>query len=151
MLAGVGGTADRAGAHRPHGRTRVRGRRPHGLSAPGWKRAYTVLNTCVRVGAGDVVDVSAIVFVPADEADRGDRRQRNVDESLDRPAGAAVVDSIGVEVVTCLELGGVRFVGDDADGARLGARTIQSALRSFENLDPLNVIQVNVDQPFDGV
>ena len=38
----------------------------------------------------------------------------------------------------------LRLVGDVTDGARLGAATEESALRTFENLDALHVDQVDV-------
>src|SRR5271170_2646010 len=90
------------------------------------------------------------MLIPGDETHRGPWRERDVDESLGRPALSAVSDRLAAEVVAGFELARVRLVGNDADGTRLRTRAIQRALRAFEHLDPLNVVHMHVNGAVDG-
>ncbi len=104
----------------------------------------------VFVGSRHVVDVPALLFVVTDEADRRRGRERDVDVRLHLMTRAPVTHLVGLEVVARRELGWVRLVGDDADRARLGTRAIQGTLGPFENLDPLDVIEMNIGRAVDG-
>ena len=157
MAADVGGIADRAGAHLAHRRA-WRNESGGGIGAagvgrlarPGREGHRAVLDAGVGIGAGDVVDVAAVVLVPADQANGGNRRQRNVDEALGLPAVSAVLNVVGIDVVARLEFGRIRLVGDDPDRARLGARAVQRALRPLQDLDALYVVDMHVDRAVDG-
>ena len=97
-----------------------------------------------------VVDVAGLLFVPAHQTHRREIGQRQIDETFDGIAHSAVGDVIHVQVVAGREGAGVRFVGDDAHGAGLGARAVQSSLRPRERLDPGDVIDVDVEIAVDG-
>ena len=116
--------ADRASADRARGRAgrdrRIKGR----LAVPGREGAYSVDDTRTGIGAVDVVDVSGVLLVPADEAHRGVAGQRDVDESLELIALAAMIDRVAFQVVAAGERLRIGLVGDDADGARFRTRAI---------------------------
>jgi hypothetical protein len=78
----------------------------------------------------DVVDEAGIVPLPADEAHGSVCRQRDVREALEQVAAAALGHRAAFEVVTGLESGHIRLVGDDANRSRLRAGAIQRALRA---------------------
>src|ERR1700722_13570923 len=124
VVLGVGGVADGAGADDSRRRAWIRRIRIAGveaalLAAPVRKCSYTIDDARTRVGASHIVDESGIVLIPSNQTDGRDRRQRQVHETLQLPAGAAVLDLVEVNIVAGSELGWVRLVADDADGAGL--------------------------------
>ncbi len=123
VLLDVGRIADGAGANGAHRRTRTDDSRDRvlagRLAGPSREGAHTVLDTGVGVGAGHIADITGILLVPADEADRRDRRQGDIDEAFGHPTEASVLHMVPFDVIAGLELGRIGLVGDDADGARL--------------------------------
>ena len=117
---------------------------------PRRERTIAVDDACIDIGAGDIIDVAGIVLVPADETYGRDRRERDIDESFGLPAlSTAVGNRIAGQIVARFELGRVRLVADDADGARFRTCTVQGALRSFQHFYPLDVIHMHVDRAVD--
>ena len=95
--------------------------------------------------ARHIVDEARVAFVPADHAQRGDARQRQVDHALGLAADAALADGVQLAVGLAVEAGGVGLVGDDADRARLGRCAVERALRPRQALDPRDVVDVDVE------
>src|SRR5213082_1148338 len=121
-----------------------------GLAARG-RRTEVRQAAVARVadGAGDVVDVAAVALRPADQTDRRAAADGDVHEALGDVATLAA-QRVTREIVTGLEGGGIRLVGDDAHRAGLRARAVQRALRTGERLHALDVVDVDVERTLDG-
>ena len=100
--------------------------------------------------AVDVVDITGIVFFPADQTDRRSRAERYVDHALDHMADAAAIDRVDFGGIRRCKSGRVRLLGDDAHRAGLRTGAVQGALRTSQRLDPLDVVHVDVERALDG-
>ena len=155
-------------------------RRPHVLGHKGWRHGPVVIDVVLqgdapadridlvevllhqtgiaerRAGKGEgprgegVVDIARIMFGEADDAHRSVRRERNIDEAFGDAALAAVIDRVSGHIITGREARRVRFVGDDAQGARFGAGAIERSLRTRQNFNPRYVIDMHVQGSADG-
>ena len=98
----------------------------------------------------DVVDPAGFSFVPADDAQRSDIRQRKIEEAFENVAIAAATDAVDFKGISGRETGGVGLVGDDLDGAGLRAGTIQGALRTGQRFNAFDIVDVRLDGPADA-
>src|SRR5262245_52713000 len=138
IVLDIGRVADCTGPHNPDGRARRN--TACCLTSPGRESTYAVDDTGRRIRSSDVVNITGIVLIPSDQTHSSDWRDWNVDESLRFVAIAAVPHVISLHVVTGLELRRVGLIGNDADRAGLGARSVESALRTLEHFDTRDVI-----------
>jgi hypothetical protein len=100
-------------------------------------------------GRADVVDVARLVLGPAHHADGGLVTDRQVHEALGHVAHVAF-QRAARELDPRVEFTHLRLVGDDADGAGLGAGAVQRALRSRQHLDARHVVDLHVERALDG-
>ena len=120
--------------HRQNGPTVVQFNLEGGATAFGLDGVVVLLHQCRvvenRSGRGEsraavhIADVAGIVLIPADQANRRDAAQWQIDEGLHVIARAAVIDLVEVQVVACFEGAWVGFVGDDSNGSGLRAGTV---------------------------
>jgi hypothetical protein len=98
--------------------------------------------------AAHVVDVTGSGVRPADEAHGGALRERQVQEAL-REIAEVTFERRGRELVPGVESIRVGLVRDDADRSRLRARAVQRALRTREDLDARDVVDLDVERTLD--
>ena len=94
--------------------------------------------------AGHVVDIAGILFIEADDAQRGLLRQRDVDHPFHLAAGATLVDLVQLHIHAAVIARGIGLVGDDADRAGFRRGAIERALRAGEAFDAGDVVDVHV-------
>ncbi len=98
----------------------------------------------------DVVDEPRVAAGIANEPDRRAVRQRQVHEPFDAATRVSRVDLDDPEIVTSLEPPDLRLLGNDAQRAGHRTRAEQRALWSGQRLDPLDVVDVDVEVVVDG-
>ena len=94
----------------------------------------------------DVVDPAGFSFVPTDHAQRGDIRQRNIEEAFQHMAVTAAADAVHFKRIAGGKCAGIWLVGDDLDGTGLRAGAVKRALRTGQCFHAFDV----VDMRFDG-
>ena len=93
----------------------------------------------------DVVDISGIVA----SVQHQPRRQlvvdqRKIDHAANAGVGAAVLGLGHRQIGIAQERRRIGLLGDQADGARHGARAVERALRTADDLDPLQIIDMQI-------
>ncbi len=88
-------------------------------------------------------------LVPGYQPDRGALANRKIPETIQVITNVTTFDRVEFQIIATVGYTDLRLIGNDTDGARLAALTIESALRSGECLNPGDIVHVDIQDLVD--